>query len=80
MSQYGAEGAARQGLTYRQIAEFYYPGTEWGTGGGRVTVQITGDTTPADLVVRARPGLRCATSASPAAPRCPTTAPPAGAS
>jgi SpoIID/LytB domain protein len=57
MSQYGAEGAARQGLTYRQIAEFYYPGTEWATGGGRVTVQLTGDTTPADLVVRSRPGL-----------------------
>jgi len=57
MSQYGAEGAARQGLTYQQIAEFYYPGTEWGTSGGRVTVQLTGDTTPADLVVRARPGL-----------------------
>ena len=32
MSQYGAEGAARQGLTYRQIVEFYYPGTTWGTG------------------------------------------------
>ena len=30
MSQYGAEGAARQGLTYRQIAEFYYPGTDVG--------------------------------------------------
>ena len=57
MSQYGAEGAARQGLTYRQIAEFYYPGTTWGVGGGRVTVQITGDTTPADLIVRSRPGL-----------------------
>jgi SpoIID/LytB domain protein len=57
MSQYGAEGAARQGLTYRQIAEFYYPGTAWGTGGGNVTVQLTGDTTPADLIVLARPGL-----------------------
>ena len=34
MSQYGAEGAARQGLTYRQIAEFYYPGTAWGDGAG----------------------------------------------
>jgi stage II sporulation protein D len=57
MSQYGAEGAARQGLTYRQIAEFYYPGTAWGSAGGRVSVQLTGDTTPADLIVRARPGL-----------------------
>ena len=57
MSQYGAEGAARQGLTYQQIAEFYYPGTAWGTSTGRVTVQLTRDTTPADLVVLARPGL-----------------------
>ena len=30
MSQYGAEGAARAGLTFRQIAQFYYPGTTWG--------------------------------------------------
>ncbi|GAA4693464.1 SpoIID/LytB domain-containing protein [Nocardioides conyzicola] len=58
MSQYGAEGAARQGLTYRQIANFYYPGTAWGTATGTVTVQLTGDTTPSDLVVRARSGLR----------------------
>ncbi len=57
MSQYGAEGAARQGLTYRQIAEFYYAGTTWGTTAGRIRVQLTGDTTPADLVVRARSGL-----------------------
>lgn len=56
MSQYGAEGAARQGLTYRQIAEFYYPGTEWGTAKGRVTVLLTADTTD-DLIVNARPGL-----------------------
>ena len=34
MSQYGAEGAARQGLTYRQIVDFYYPGTTWGDGEG----------------------------------------------
>jgi SpoIID/LytB domain protein len=56
MSQYGAEGAARQGLTYRQIADFYYPGTSWGTARGRVDVLITADTTD-DLVVEARPGL-----------------------
>ncbi|MDF1602959.1 SpoIID/LytB domain-containing protein [Nocardioides sp. YIM 152315] len=57
MSQYGAEGAARQGLTYQQIAEFYYAGTQWGTAVGRVTVQITADSSPRDLVVRARSGL-----------------------
>ncbi|GAA4375222.1 SpoIID/LytB domain-containing protein [Nocardioides caricicola] len=56
MSQYGAEGAARAGLTYRQIAEFYYPGTTWGRGARRITVQLTADTTD-DLVVRPRSGL-----------------------
>ena len=56
MSQYGAEGAARQGLTHRQIARFYYPGTRWGTSTGRVTVLLTADTSD-DLVVEARPGL-----------------------
>ena len=56
MSQYGAEGAARAGLTYRQIAEFYYPGTTWGTAKGRVTVMISADTTD-DLVVVPRAGL-----------------------
>ena len=56
MSQYGAEGAAREGLTYRQIADFYYQGTSWGTARGRVDVLITGDTSD-DLVVLARKGL-----------------------
>lgn len=56
MSQYGAEGAARQGLTYRQIVDFYYPGTSWGVSKGRVTVQITADTSD-DLVVVARDKL-----------------------
>ena len=28
MSQYGAYGAARSGLTWRQILAFYYPGTK----------------------------------------------------
>ena len=57
MSQYGAEGAARQGLGFRRIAAFYYPGTTWGKAGGRIRVLITGDTSD-DLVVLARPGLR----------------------
>ncbi len=57
MSQYGAEGAARAGLTYRQIANFYYPGTSWGTANGRVRVLISADTT-SDVVVRTRAGLR----------------------
>ena len=57
LSQYGAEGAARAGLTYAQIAEFYYPGTAWGEAGGQVRVLITADSTD-DVVVKARSGLR----------------------
>lgn len=57
LSQHGAEGAARAGLTYEQIVEFYYPKTSWARARGRIRVQITGDTTD-DLVVVAQPGLR----------------------
>ena len=56
MSQYGAEGAARQGLTFREIADFYYPGTTWGKAKGRIRVVISADTTD-DVVVLAEPGL-----------------------
>jgi stage II sporulation protein D len=56
MSQYGAYGAARQGLGYRRIVDFYYPGTSWGTVTGRVRVLVTGDTTT-DLVVSPADGL-----------------------
>jgi SpoIID/LytB domain protein len=56
MSQYGAEGAARAGLTYRQIIDFYYPGTDWGTSGRSVEVLITRDTSR-DVVVAPRTGL-----------------------
>lgn len=57
MSQYGAQGAARQGLGYARIVEFYYPGTSWGTVSGPVRVRITANTTR-HVVVLARPGLR----------------------
>jgi SpoIID/LytB domain protein len=57
MSQYGAQGAAKQGLTYRQIIDFYYPGTAWSEVTGGVRVLISGDTT-SDVVVKAVPGLR----------------------
>lgn len=57
LSQYGAQGAASQGLTYRQIVEFYYPGTTWGQVKGMVKVHITADTSD-DVVVLARTGLR----------------------
>ena len=57
MSQYGARGAARQGLTHRQILAFYYPGTSIAMANGLIRVLITADT---DNDVRVLPadGLR----------------------
>jgi stage II sporulation protein D len=43
MSQYGAQGAAIQGLTYAQILSFYYPGTALGTATGSIRVLISAD-------------------------------------
>jgi stage II sporulation protein D len=56
MSQWGAQGAALEGLKYTDIAEFYYPDTEWGEVKGNVRVLISADTT-SDLQVRPRKGL-----------------------
>jgi stage II sporulation protein D len=56
MSQWGAQGAALAGRSYRQILDFYYPGTAVATAAKKVRVLITGDTTT-DVVVLARPGL-----------------------
>ncbi|HET7174319.1 MAG TPA: SpoIID/LytB domain-containing protein [Nocardioidaceae bacterium] len=41
MSQYGAQGAAEQGLTSQQILSFYYPHTTPATTGGYIRVWIT---------------------------------------
>lgn len=57
LSQYGAQGAALQGLTWQQIVEFYYPGTTWGQVRGKVRVLITADT-GRDVQVVARPGIK----------------------
>jgi len=56
LSQYGAQGAARQGLGYRRIVKFYYPGTRWGQAAGKVRVLITADTSR-DVVVDDRSAL-----------------------
>lgn len=56
LSQYGAQGAASKGRTYRQILAFYYRGLHQGRATGDVKVLITADTSK-DVVVRARPGL-----------------------
>lgn len=71
LSQHGAEGAARQGLSAAQILDFYYPGTTMGKRGGRVSVLISADTTD-DLVVRSRSGLRVRDLATGATTRLPT--------
>ncbi|MDH2413718.1 SpoIID/LytB domain-containing protein [Nocardioides sp. CER19] len=56
MSQYGAEGAARQGLTSAQIIGFYYPGTTIARATGKISVRIGADTTT-DTVVAANSRL-----------------------
>ena len=56
LSQYGAEGAARKGLTAREIVRFYYPGTGAGMSKGPVRVHLTADTDENTTVV-ARSGL-----------------------
>jgi stage II sporulation protein D len=56
MSQYGAQGAALDGVRYRDIIDFYYPGTTWDQVKGNIRVLISADTT-SDLEVRSREGL-----------------------
>ena len=45
MSQYGAYGAARKGLSWKQILAFYYPGTQLKImpSGTKIKVWITAD-------------------------------------
>lgn len=57
MSQYGAEGAARQGLSWQQITSFYYPGTRQAKVTSVVKVLISADTSR-DVVVAPRSGLK----------------------
>jgi SpoIID/LytB domain protein len=56
LSQYGAQGAANQGLSWKQIIGFYYPGTRLGRARGTIKVLITAD--KKDVVVDSRDGLR----------------------
>lgn len=56
LSQYGAFGAAQQGLNYTEITRFYYPGTSWATARHNVRVLISSDYT-SDLQVRPQRGL-----------------------
>lgn len=57
MSQYGAQGAALQGLGYSKILSFYYPGTSVAAAKGWVRVLLSADST-SDVQVRPQTGLR----------------------
>src|ERR1700710_129097 len=63
MSQYGDQGAAKRGLTWRQIMAFYYPGTTLGTTTGSMRVKLSGATAKS-LVVQNATGLRVRTAGS----------------
>jgi stage II sporulation protein D len=56
MSQYGAKGAASQGVGWKQILAFYYPGTKLGRSHGPIKVLVTAD--KRDVQVDAREGLQ----------------------
>ena len=56
MSQYGAEGAARDGKKYASILDHYYPGTDLGSKSGKIQVLVTGDSTDS-VIIEGRSGL-----------------------
>lgn len=58
MGQYGAQGAALQGIGYREILEHYYPGTTVGPLPAPSTLRVLlSEDTDDDVTVRADPGL-----------------------
>lgn len=59
MSQYGAEGAAREGKTYSTILAHYYRGTALSTKTGDMRVLISKDTTDS-VLIQNRTGLKLA--------------------
>ncbi len=69
MSQYGAEGAAREGLAYEEIAEFYYPGKTSGGGPRAGSGSSSPPTPPTTWSCCPASGSPCATSA-PASRSC----------
>jgi stage II sporulation protein D len=74
MSQYGAQGAAKKGLSTRQILTFYYPHTKAGRIGGSVRVVITENIGGPTTVV-ARAGLRMRDLATGATVKAPVSGP-----
>ncbi|MCW2868254.1 MAG: SpoIID/LytB protein [Marmoricola sp.] len=73
MSQYGAQGAAKQGLTAAQVLRFYYPGTTLTSLGGTIRVLISADT-DGDVRVAPASGLRVRQVAGGTSYALPTTA------
>jgi SpoIID/LytB domain protein len=72
MSQYGAWGAAQQGLSYQQILAFYYPGTTRSTqSNSSITVRVTTDT-DGITEVQAQDGLRVTSGSNSTARTLPT--------
>lgn len=72
MSQYGARGAAEKGLTYKQILDFYYPGTSLGSlADSSITVRATGDTDGITQVA-AQSGLQLSSGSNATARTLPT--------
>jgi SpoIID/LytB domain protein len=78
MSQYGAQGAAKQGTSTRRILGFYYPRTDAGHFGGKVRVLLTASIAQATTVV-ARPGLQVRDLARGTTTPVPTSGKPANA-
>jgi stage II sporulation protein D len=79
MSQYGAQGAAKQGLSTQQILKFYYPHTKRGQIGGSVRVVITENIGGPTTIV-ARPGQQVHDLTTGKTVALPTTGGPAKAS
>ena len=65
MSQYGAQGAAQQGVTYDRILATYYPGTTLAQKSGSIRVLVSQDTSdPVDVLAAAGLKFRKLSSAS----------------
>lgn len=68
MSQFGAEGMGRQGKGYREILDFYYPGTTLTTvdPGATIRVSLSGMTSDggSTVSVEAKPALRATADGS----------------
>lgn len=57
MSQQGAQHAAEDGRGYREILDFYYPGTDWGRATGQVRIFLSRGDLDNAVQVHAQRGL-----------------------